>query len=46
LSERVLCLPIYPGLLRDDQDRVISTVIAETSGAHSPYRVPSLAQVM
>jgi hypothetical protein len=46
LSERVLCLPIYPGLLRDDQDRVIQTVIAETSNVHSPYRVPSLAQVM
>jgi len=46
LSERVLCLPIYPGLLREDQDRVINTVIAETSAAHSPYRVPSLAQVM
>ena len=46
LSERVLCLPIYPGLLPEDQERVINTVIAECATTRMPYRVPSLAQVI
>lgn len=31
LSDRVLCLPIYPGLPREDQDRVIETVLETCS---------------
>ncbi|HXR01150.1 MAG TPA: DegT/DnrJ/EryC1/StrS family aminotransferase, partial [Pseudomonas sp.] len=46
LSERVLCLPIYPGLLKDDQERVINTVIAECSLGRAVYQSPNLAQVM
>jgi len=46
LSERVLCLPIYPGLKLEDQERVIATVIAECSLGRAPYRAPNLAQVI
>jgi dTDP-4-amino-4,6-dideoxygalactose transaminase len=46
LSERVLCLPIYPGLSREDQDRVIQTVIAECGPANAAYTTPSLARVI
>jgi dTDP-4-amino-4,6-dideoxygalactose transaminase len=46
LSERVLCLPIYPGLSREDQDRVIQTVIAECGPANAAYSTPSLARVI
>jgi len=46
LSERVLCLPIYPGLSREDQDRVIQTVIAECGPANTAYTTPSLARVI
>ncbi|WP_268797011.1 DegT/DnrJ/EryC1/StrS family aminotransferase [Pseudomonas huanghezhanensis] len=46
LSERVLCLPIYPGLKREDQDRVINTIIAECSLGQAHYQVPTLAQVI
>jgi dTDP-4-amino-4,6-dideoxygalactose transaminase len=46
LSERVLCLPIYPGLSREDQDRVIQTVIAECSPGSAAYQSPNLARVI
>jgi dTDP-4-amino-4,6-dideoxygalactose transaminase len=46
LSERVLCLPIYPGLKLEDQERVINTIIAECSLGRSQYQVPTLAQVI
>jgi len=46
LSERVLCLPIYPGLSREDQDRVIQTVLAECGTANTDYPMPSLARVI
>jgi dTDP-4-amino-4,6-dideoxygalactose transaminase len=46
LSERVLCLPIYPGLQLEDQERVINTVIAECSLGRAPYQAPNLAQVI
>jgi dTDP-4-amino-4,6-dideoxygalactose transaminase len=46
LSERVLCLPIYPGLLQEDQERVINTVIAECSLGRAPYQASNLARVI
>jgi dTDP-4-amino-4,6-dideoxygalactose transaminase len=46
LSERVLCLPIYPGLKLDDQERVISTVLAECGATRPPYRARALAHVI
>ncbi|MBX8576841.1 DegT/DnrJ/EryC1/StrS aminotransferase family protein [Pseudomonas cichorii] len=46
LSERVLCLPIYPGLSRDDQDRVIHTLIEECSLGSASYQSPAIAQVI
>ncbi len=46
LSERVLCLPIYPGLQQEDQDRVINTVIAECSMGRPAYPSEALAQVI
>lgn len=46
LSERVLCLPIYPGLKLEDQERVINTIIAECSLGRTQYQVPTLAQVI
>jgi dTDP-4-amino-4,6-dideoxygalactose transaminase len=30
-SERVICLPLYPGLSRDDQSKVIKIIISNTS---------------
>lgn len=46
LSERVLCLPIYPGLQREDQDRVIHTLIEECSLGSRSYQTPVTAQVV
>ncbi|HEX8591898.1 MAG TPA: DegT/DnrJ/EryC1/StrS family aminotransferase [Pseudomonas sp.] len=46
LSERVLCLPIYPGLQRADQDKVINTIIEECSFSNAHYQSPVLAQVI
>jgi dTDP-4-amino-4,6-dideoxygalactose transaminase len=46
LSERVLCLPIYPGLQPEDQDRVIHTLIEECSLGSLSYQVPAVAQVV
>lgn len=46
LSERVLCLPIYPGLKLEDQERVIATVIAECSRAHTPYQLQNMANAI
>jgi dTDP-4-amino-4,6-dideoxygalactose transaminase len=46
LSERVLCLPIYPGLQRAEQDKVINTIIEECSFSNANYQSPALAQVM
>jgi len=46
LSERVLCLPIYPGLQREDQDKVIQTLITECSLGRVRYQAPPLAQVI
>ncbi|RMS21932.1 DegT/DnrJ/EryC1/StrS aminotransferase [Pseudomonas syringae pv. aceris] len=43
LSERVLCLPIYPGLLRSEQDLVIRTLIEACS--ETDYRACTVAQV-
>ncbi|WP_397452446.1 DegT/DnrJ/EryC1/StrS family aminotransferase [Pseudomonas sp. NA-150] len=46
LASRVLCLPIYPGLAREDQDRVIDTLIMECSQGRISYNDPNLAQVI
>jgi dTDP-4-amino-4,6-dideoxygalactose transaminase len=46
LAQRVLCLPIYPGLAREDQDRVIETLITECSQGRVRYDDPALAQVI
>jgi dTDP-4-amino-4,6-dideoxygalactose transaminase len=46
LSERVLCLPIYPGLARDDQDKVIQALLEECSLAKAFYQSPALAQAI
>jgi dTDP-4-amino-4,6-dideoxygalactose transaminase len=46
LSQRVLCLPIYPGLARDDQDKIIDTLITECSLGSISYQDPAFAQVM
>ncbi|RMO07540.1 Aminotransferase, DegT/DnrJ/EryC1/StrS protein [Pseudomonas cichorii] len=43
LSERVLCLPIYPGLSHEDQDRVIHTLIEECSLSSASYQSPVIA---
>ncbi|GFM73924.1 aminotransferase DegT [Pseudomonas cichorii] len=43
LSERVLCLPIYPGLSHEDQDRVIHTLIEECSLGSASYQSPVIA---
>ncbi|MBS7420058.1 DegT/DnrJ/EryC1/StrS family aminotransferase [Pseudomonas syringae] len=45
LSERVLCLPIYPGLLRSEQDLVIRTLIEACSGTETDYRACTVARV-
>ncbi|MDY7559574.1 DegT/DnrJ/EryC1/StrS family aminotransferase [Pseudomonas sp. 10B1] len=46
LAQRVLCLPIYPGLAVEDQDKVIDTVITECSQSRVSYDDPALAQVI
>ncbi|MDB6050306.1 MAG: aminotransferase, DegT/DnrJ/EryC1/StrS family protein [Pseudomonas sp.] len=46
LAQRVLCLPIYPGLAKEDQDRVIETLITECSQGQVRYDDPALAQVI
>ncbi len=46
LSERVLCLPIYPGLLKDDQDRIIQTLLESCSLDRLSYQSPVIAQVI
>lgn len=46
LSERVLCLPIYPGLQVEDQDRIIHTLIEECSLGSRSYHAPAPAQVV
>jgi dTDP-4-amino-4,6-dideoxygalactose transaminase len=46
LAQRVLCLPIYPGLARADQDKVIDTLITECSQGRVNYDDPDLAQVI
>ena len=33
LSQRILCLPIYPGLPRDVQDRIVETLLSESEPA-------------
>lgn len=45
LSERVLCLPIYPGLLRSEQDLVIRTLIEACNGTETDYRACTVARV-
>ncbi|QVK30484.1 DegT/DnrJ/EryC1/StrS family aminotransferase [Pseudomonas syringae] len=45
LSERVLCLPIYPGLLKSEQDLVIRTLIEACSGTEADYRACTVARV-
>ncbi|WP_028239384.1 DegT/DnrJ/EryC1/StrS family aminotransferase [Stutzerimonas azotifigens] len=35
LSDRVLCLPIYPGLPRGVQERIIRTLVREATGARA-----------
>ncbi|KPW13184.1 DegT/DnrJ/EryC1/StrS aminotransferase [Pseudomonas syringae pv. atrofaciens] len=45
LSERVLCLPIYPGLLKSEQDLVIRTLIEACSGTETDYRACTVARV-
>ncbi|KPZ07351.1 Aminotransferase, DegT/DnrJ/EryC1/StrS family protein [Pseudomonas tremae] len=44
LSERVLCLPIYPGLQKSDQDLVIRTLIEACSLEGSGYGAPAIAR--
>ncbi|RMR03763.1 Aminotransferase, DegT/DnrJ/EryC1/StrS protein [Pseudomonas savastanoi pv. glycinea] len=46
LSERVLCLPIYPGLQRSDQEKVINTLLEECSISSAHYRNPLIARAM
>jgi len=46
LAQRVLCLPIYPGLAREDQDRIIDTLITECSLDQVNYQDPAFAQVI
>ncbi|MDB5984875.1 MAG: aminotransferase, DegT/DnrJ/EryC1/StrS family protein [Pseudomonas sp.] len=46
LAQRVLCLPIYPGLARADQDKIIDTLITECSQGRVNYNDPDLAQVI
>ncbi|MFJ4145491.1 DegT/DnrJ/EryC1/StrS family aminotransferase [Pseudomonas sp. NPDC089734] len=46
LSERVLCLPIYPGLSAEDQDKVIETLIEECSPSHMSMPGPAIAQAL
>lgn len=46
LSERVLCLPIYPGLQKSDQEKVIGTLIEECSVSNAHYRSPLVAQAI
>lgn len=46
LSERVLCLPIYPGLLKDDQHRIIQTLLESCSLDRLSYQSPVIAQVI
>lgn len=46
LSERVLCLPIYPGLAHEDQDKVIQTLLEECSLTKAFYQSPALAQAI
>ena len=45
LSERVLCLPIYPGLQKSDQHLVIRTLLEACSLGASGYGTPAIAQV-
>ncbi|MCJ2373405.1 DegT/DnrJ/EryC1/StrS family aminotransferase [Pseudomonas sp. RGM 3321] len=45
LSERVLCLPIYPGLLRSEQDLVIRTLIETCGVTDTDYPACSAARV-
>ncbi len=45
LSERVLCLPIYPGLLRSEQDLVIRTLIEACTVTEADYRACTVARV-
>ncbi|MET0124615.1 MAG: DegT/DnrJ/EryC1/StrS family aminotransferase, partial [Pseudomonas caspiana] len=46
LSERVLCLPIYPGLQKSDQEKVINTLIEECSVSNVHYRSSLIAQAI
>jgi dTDP-4-amino-4,6-dideoxygalactose transaminase len=46
LSERVLCLPIYPGLKKSDQEKVINTLIEECSVASVHYQSSFIAQAI
>ncbi|RML46618.1 Aminotransferase [Pseudomonas savastanoi pv. glycinea] len=45
LSERVLCLPIYPGLLKSEQDLVIRTLIETCAVTDMDYPACSAARV-
>ncbi|KPB69507.1 Aminotransferase [Pseudomonas syringae pv. maculicola] len=46
LSERVLCLPIYPGLQDRDQDLIIQTLIEECSAVGTRYPDSLMARVI
>ncbi|MGS0738250.1 DegT/DnrJ/EryC1/StrS family aminotransferase [Pseudomonas sp. GG8] len=46
LSQRVLCLPIYPGLAHDDQDKIIDTLITECSLGPISFKDTAFAQVI
>ncbi|MEB0042400.1 MULTISPECIES: DegT/DnrJ/EryC1/StrS family aminotransferase [unclassified Pseudomonas] len=46
LAQRVLCLPIYPGLAQEDQDKVIDTLITECTRGRVSYDDSVLAQVI
>ncbi|RMO89138.1 Aminotransferase, DegT/DnrJ/EryC1/StrS family [Pseudomonas syringae pv. philadelphi] len=46
LSERVLCLPIYPGLQDRDQDLIIQTLIEECSATDTRSPDAAMARVI
>ncbi|MCD5992705.1 DegT/DnrJ/EryC1/StrS family aminotransferase [Pseudomonas sp. CDFA 602] len=46
LSERVLCLPIYPGLQHSDQERVIQTLLESCAPEYASCQSPAIAQAI
>jgi len=46
LSERILCLPIYPGLSRDVQEQVIKTLVTDCSRGRAASQERPLARAL